>query len=95
MWCTSNRNSYRARFKISCRSCRVYETIKGILEYAEVSDCRMEQGSIRCDANISIRPVGQEEYGTKVEIKNINSFREVQKALEREEKKTKRIISIR
>ena len=61
--------------------------LKGILEYAEVSDCRMEQGSIRCDANISIRPVGQEEYGTKVEIKNINSFREVQKALEREEKR--------
>ena len=65
--------------------------LKGILEYAEVSDCRMEQGSIRCDANISIRPVGQEEYGTKVEIKNINSFREVQKALEREEKRQREL----
>ena len=61
--------------------------LKGILEYAEVSDCRMEQGSIRCDANISLRPYGSEEYGTKVEIKNINSFREVQKALEKEEKR--------
>ena len=65
--------------------------LKGILEYAEISDCRMEQGSIRCDANISIRPYGQEEYGTKVEIKNINSFREVQKALEREEKRQKEL----
>ena len=59
--------------------------LKGILEYADISDCRMEQGSIRCDANISLRPYGSEEYGTKVEIKNINSFREVQKALEKED----------
>ena len=51
----------------------------------------MEQGSIRCDANISVRPYGQEEYGTKVEIKNINSFREVQKALEKEEKRQKEL----
>ena len=61
--------------------------LKGILEYGEISDCRMEQGSLRCDANISLRPVGQQEYGTKVEIKNINSFRELQKALEKEEKR--------
>lgn len=65
--------------------------LKGILEYAEISDCRMEQGSIRCDANISVRPYGQKEYGTKVEIKNINSFREVQKALEKEEKRQKEL----
>ena len=65
--------------------------LKGILEYAEISDCRMEQGSIRCDANISIRPYGSEEYGTKVEIKNINSFREVKKALEKEEKRQKEL----
>lgn len=65
--------------------------LKGILEYAEISDCRMEQGSIRCDANISIRPYGSEAYGTKVEIKNINSFREVQKALEKEEKRQKEL----
>ena len=65
--------------------------LKGILEYAEISDCRMEQGSIRCDANISIRPYGSEEYGTKVERKNINSFREVQKALEKEEKRQKEL----
>lgn len=65
--------------------------LKCILEYAEISDCRMDQGSIRCDANISIRPYGREEYGTKVEIKNINSFREVQKALEKEEKRQKEL----
>lgn len=65
--------------------------LKGILEYAEISDCRMEQGSIRCDANISIKRYGQEEYGTKVEIKNINSFREVQKALEKEEKRQREL----
>ena len=65
--------------------------LKGILEYAEISDCRMDQGSIRCDANISIRPHGRDEYGTKVEIKNINSFREVQKALEKEEKRQKEL----
>jgi aspartyl-tRNA(Asn)/glutamyl-tRNA(Gln) amidotransferase subunit B len=61
--------------------------LKSVLEYAEISDCRMEQGSLRCDANISVRPAGQKEYGTKVELKNINSFRELQKALEKEEKR--------
>ncbi|WP_455538358.1 Asp-tRNA(Asn)/Glu-tRNA(Gln) amidotransferase subunit GatB [Terrisporobacter sp.] len=65
--------------------------LKGILEYAEISDCRMDQGSIRCDANISLRPYGKKEYGTKVEIKNINSFREVQKALEKEEKRQREL----
>lgn len=65
--------------------------LKAILEYSGISDCRMEQGSLRCDANISIRKVGQEEYNTKVEIKNINSFRELQKALEKEEKRQKQL----
>src|SRR5690606_7641369 len=60
---------------------------KSIREYGEISDCRMEQGSLSCDANISIRPVGQKEFNTKVELKNINSFRELQKALEKEEKR--------
>ena len=60
------------------------EKIKSILEYIDVSDCKMEEGSLRCDANISIRPVGQQELGTKSEIKNLNSFRSVQKGLEYE-----------
>ena len=67
------------------------KTLKGILEYADVSDCRMEEGSLRCDANISLRPVGQEEFGTRVELKNINSFRELQKALEKEEKRQREL----
>ena len=62
-------------------------TLKAILEYSDISDCRMEQGSLRCDANISIRTVGQDTLNTKVEIKNINSFKELQKALEKEEKR--------
>lgn len=66
-------------------------TLKAILEYGGISDCRMEQGSLRCDANISLREVGKEEYNTKVEIKNINSFRELQKALEKEEKRQKEL----
>ena len=56
--------------------------LKAILQYLEVSDCDMEKGSLRCDANISVRKKGEEKFGTKVEIKNMNSFRAVQKALE-------------
>lgn len=58
--------------------------IKKILEYLDVSDCNMEEGSLRCDANISLRPFGQEKLGTKRELKNMNSFRGVEKALEYE-----------
>ncbi len=54
------------------------------LRYIDVSDCNMQEGSLRCDANISLRPEGQEELGTKVEIKNLNSFKAVQAALEYE-----------
>ncbi|MFN7251385.1 MAG: Asp-tRNA(Asn)/Glu-tRNA(Gln) amidotransferase subunit GatB [Anaerobacillus sp.] len=61
------------------------EKLKAILLYTEVSDCRMEEGSLRCDANVSLRPVGQEEFGTKAEIKNLNSFAHVQKGLAYEE----------
>ena len=58
--------------------------LKAILDYAEVSDVNMEEGSLRCDANVSLRPVGQKELGTRTELKNINSFKFVQKALEYE-----------
>ncbi len=58
--------------------------LKAILQYVEVSDCDMEKGSLRCDANVSVRPVGQEKFGTKVEIKNLNSFKMVQKAIQYE-----------
>jgi len=58
--------------------------LKAILQYLEVSDCDMEKGSLRCDANVSVRPVSQEKFGTKVEIKNLNSFKMVQKAIQYE-----------
>lgn len=60
------------------------EKIRAILQYIGVSDCRMEEGSLRCDANVSVRPVGQKELGTKTEIKNINSFKGVERAIEYE-----------
>jgi aspartyl-tRNA(Asn)/glutamyl-tRNA(Gln) amidotransferase subunit B len=56
--------------------------LKQILLYTGVSDCNMEEGSLRCDANVSVRLRGAREFGTKVEIKNLNSFRFVQKAIE-------------
>jgi aspartyl-tRNA(Asn)/glutamyl-tRNA(Gln) amidotransferase subunit B len=59
-------------------------TLRQILLYTGVSDCNMEEGSLRCDANVSVRLRGTEQFGTKVEVKNLNSFRFLQKALEYE-----------
>jgi aspartyl-tRNA(Asn)/glutamyl-tRNA(Gln) amidotransferase subunit B len=58
--------------------------LKEILLYTAVSDCNMEEGSLRCDANVSVRPRGQEKFGTKAEVKNVNSFRFIRAALEYE-----------
>jgi len=58
--------------------------LKELILYTGVSDCNMEEGSLRCDANISVRPRGQKEFGTKTEIKNVNSFRFIKQALEYE-----------
>jgi aspartyl-tRNA(Asn)/glutamyl-tRNA(Gln) amidotransferase subunit B len=58
--------------------------LKEILLYTGVSDCNMEEGSLRCDANVSVRPRGQEKFGTKAEVKNVNSFRYIRSALEYE-----------
>jgi aspartyl-tRNA(Asn)/glutamyl-tRNA(Gln) amidotransferase subunit B len=58
--------------------------LKEIILYTGVSDCNMEEGSLRCDANVSVRPRGQEKFGTKAEIKNINSFRFIRDAIEYE-----------
>jgi aspartyl-tRNA(Asn)/glutamyl-tRNA(Gln) amidotransferase subunit B len=58
--------------------------LKEIILYTGVSDCNMEEGSLRCDANISVRPRGQKELGTKTEVKNVNSFRFIREALEYE-----------
>jgi len=55
--------------------------LKEIILYTGVSDCNMEEGSLRCDANVSVRPRGQKEFGTKTEVKNVNSFRFIREAL--------------
>jgi aspartyl-tRNA(Asn)/glutamyl-tRNA(Gln) amidotransferase subunit B len=65
---------------------RLYlEKLRAIMLYCEVSDVKMEEGSLRCDANISLRPYGQEKFGTRTELKNMNSFRSVQRGLEYEQ----------
>ncbi|AJY73836.1 Asp-tRNA(Asn)/Glu-tRNA(Gln) amidotransferase subunit GatB [Paenibacillus beijingensis] len=61
------------------------EKLKAIMQYCDVSDVKMEEGSLRCDANISLRPWGQEKFGTRAELKNMNSFRGVQRGLEYEQ----------
>jgi aspartyl-tRNA(Asn)/glutamyl-tRNA(Gln) amidotransferase subunit B len=61
------------------------EKLRAIMQYCEVSDVKMEEGSLRWDANISLRPWGQKEYGIRTELKNMNSFKAVQKALEYEQ----------
>ncbi|WP_082235195.1 Asp-tRNA(Asn)/Glu-tRNA(Gln) amidotransferase subunit GatB [Halobacillus massiliensis] len=68
------------------------EALKNIIQYTGVSDCKMEEGSLRCDANLSLRPIGQEEFGTKTELKNLNSFSFVQKGLEFEETRQEKVL---
>ncbi|SIR47703.1 Asp-tRNA(Asn)/Glu-tRNA(Gln) amidotransferase subunit GatB [Priestia flexa] len=68
------------------------EKLKSIIQYTGVSDCKMEEGSLRCDANISLRPVGQEKFGTKTELKNLNSFNFVRRGLEHEEKRQEKVL---
>jgi aspartyl-tRNA(Asn)/glutamyl-tRNA(Gln) amidotransferase subunit B len=65
------------------------EKLKAILQYADISDANMEEGKLRCDANVSIRPVGQKEFGTKTEVKNMNSFKGVERAIKAELKRQK------
>lgn len=72
----------------SAEEARVFlEKVKSILEYTGVSDCKMQEGSLRCDINLSVRPLGQKEYGTRTEMKNINSFSAVVRAIESERKR--------
>lgn len=61
--------------------------LKQIMEYADVSDCDMEKGQMRCDVNVSVRPRGRQEFGTKVEVKNLNSFRAAHRAINYEIKR--------
>lgn len=69
------------------------EKLKSIIQYTGVSDVKMEEGSLRCDANISLRPVGQKEFGQKIELKNLNSFAFVRAGLEYEEKRQAKILA--
>src|SRR6056300_283800 len=66
--------------------------IHSLVRYLDISDAIMAQGSFRCDANVSIRPVGQEEFGTRTEIKNINSFKFVEKAINYEVQRQKDVL---
>jgi len=69
------------------------EDLRSILLYSGASDCKMEEGSLRCDANISLRPLGSEKLGTKAEVKNMNSFRAVELALNYEAERQAEILS--
>ncbi len=68
------------------------EALRSIIQFTEVSDVKMEEGSMRCDANISLRPYGQEEFGTKAELKNLNSLSFVKKGLAFEEKRQAKVL---
>lgn len=68
------------------------EALRSIIQFTDVSDVKMEEGSMRCDANISLRPYGQEEFGTKAELKNLNSLNFVKKGLAFEEKRQAKVL---
>ncbi len=72
---------------------RYLEKLKSLLQYAGVSDCKMEEGSLRCDANISLRPIGTKQLGSKTELKNMNSFKAVEKSLEYEIVRQEKILN--
>ncbi|MNO42552.1 Aspartyl/glutamyl-tRNA(Asn/Gln) amidotransferase subunit B [compost metagenome] len=68
------------------------EKLRAIMQYCDVSDVKMEEGSMRCDANISLRPEGQKEFGIRAELKNMNSYRGVQRGLEYEQYRQAEIL---
>ncbi len=82
-----------ADFRTSQEAHEFLVYLRKVLLYLEVCDGNMEEGSMRCDANVSIRPRGQEQFGTKTEIKNLNSFRFVRKALDYEIERQIRVVS--
>lgn len=69
------------------------EKLKSIIQYTGISDVKMEEGSLRCDANVSIMPVGSKEFGTRSEIKNMNSFKSVQRGLEYEVARQREVLA--
>lgn len=72
----------------SSKEAKVFlEDLKLILQYIKVSDCKMQEGSLRCDINVSVRPEGDTKFGTRTEMKNVNSFSAVERAIEYESKR--------
>ena len=71
---------------------RYLKKLKSILEYIEVSDCKMQEGSLRADVNVSVRKKGAEKYGTRTEMKNMNSFRSITRAIEYEAERQIEVI---
>lgn len=69
------------------------DAVKAILRYLDISDCRMQEGSLRCDVNVSIRPTGCAEYGTRCEMKNVNSFSAAVRGIEYEERRQTAILA--
>lgn len=82
----------RPEIKNGLEAMKYVEKIRDIVTYADVSDGKMEEGSLRCDVNVSIRPVGSEKFGTKVEIKNLNSLANIQKAIDFEIKRQSSLL---
>ncbi len=77
----------------SARQAREFaEELQLILQYISASEANMEKGEMRCEANVSIRPTGQKEFGTKVEVKNLNSFKAVEQAIEYEIERQKKVL---
>src|SRR5207245_6708429 len=70
-----------------------HKKLRDILVYLEVCDGNMEEGSLRCEPNLSLRPAGSKEFGTKVELKNINSFKFAKAAMEYEIKRQTKVLS--
>lgn len=68
------------------------EKLKGILEYIDVSDCKMQEGSLRADVNLSLRPIGSEKFGTRTETKNLNSFRSISRMIEFEIERQREVL---
>src|SRR5699024_11147706 len=80
------------RYSHPRRGLCLFGKAENIIQYTGVSDCKMQEGSLRCDANLSLRPIGQDAFGTKTELKNLNSFNFVQKGLEFEEKRQEKVL---
>ena len=77
----------------SSQEAKMYlETIKSILQYINVSDCKMQEGSIRCDVNVSVMPKGSDKFGTRCEMKNVNSFSAAVRGIEYERKRQIEIL---